>query len=1163
MTRENQASEQDDLWPSKIALQVDEVCNRFEQLLKEAASGQNPPPQLENFLHNVPEKYREDLFRELLVLEVEYRTRREEAPTKEEYLAWKESYPAILEEVFAPVADIATSAEQDPSVESASPAPPAIPQIPGYVIEEELGRGGMAVVFRAWQISLQRPVALKMIIPTGMSSDDEKRNRLIQEATAIAQLNHPNIVQVFEVQQHEGIPCFSMELIEGGSLKQWLQNHELSFAQMAGLLEVLAEAAHHAHQQGFIHRDLKPANVLLAPITPETTSAEPPDLTSFIPKLTDFGLVHNLDQELSETSFGAITGTVSYMAPEQAWGRTEQIQATTDVYGLGAILYEMLTGRPPFRAGTVMSTLLQVRFDQPIAPARLNPTVPRDLQTICLKSLHKNPKRRYETAHHLAEDLRRFQAHLPIEARPINPWERGWNWCRRNPQVSILTGLLLVLFAGLVITLFILQESQHRIDLARAKAQDAQRRTQLRDYVNTLGNIQEEIHRRSPGWTQRALRKIETAAITDLVERDRYQFHLRNHAAQCVTGVDLEEARILAEDFAAHTLAFHPQGRLLALGAWHPELWVRGRAFLVDVQTGAIDRELIFTPDVGWQLKQDKPDGLRAMTFSPDGRWLIGGGRSGKLHRWDLTKKDNTAESWIGTAKEIRRLVFSDNGQWLFSVPKQKPVQRWDVKTWKSTSPFPKQNDTHDIARFPQDQLVILTGKTLAIHEQATGKLLREVPAGGGLLAVHPQAQLIAVASRRVIEFFDPTSLRMTYALRAPGQVFSHPGKIKRILFSRGGSLLMSTSQETGHLRLWETGSGRLLMDIKVGAGAMRAEFDPTGRYLAVLGEKQTHLYEIHGQKVQTFLAQHPVSIIDFALASEADQFACLSGLFSPKDEQRANVWRLHPRGSQLIQQYAFDDNNFWQFAIQSDGKKLGWSGRRFLFQANPPDPPLRQVKLDERLHELAIDAQGQFWIAIRNELQIWKGEQKTTVWKNVLADRLTGKGQILALDAGTKHVLAGSRDGVARLFALNGELQHEVKINHGEIHSVALSPDETLAVVGTWEGSLTWWKLSDPSQVYHREEAHQETIHAIAFISSQQFVTGSQDQSLRFWNQKGSTLSETLMIPQNGPIQNLAATKDRTRLLYLIQHERALRCLHLDKMKSQLSILRLGIPGG
>jgi serine/threonine protein kinase len=312
---------------------------------------------------------------------------------------------------------------------------PDAPTLPGYEILRELGRGGMGVVYLARHLRLHRVVALKMIL-AGAHAGLEQLERFRTEAEAIARLQHPHIVQIHEVGEQAGLPFLSLEFCPDGSLEKKLQGTPLVPKEAAALVEKLAHAMHAAHGKGVIHRDLKPANVLLA--------------EDGAPKITDFGLAKKLG-EAGQTASGAVLGTPSYMAPEQAGSKSKELGPACDVYALGAILYECLTGRPPFKAATPLDTILQVLSDEPVPVTQLNRQVPRDLETICLKCLQKEPAKRYATAADLAADLGRWQRGEPIVARPVAAVERGVKWVRRNPVVAGLTAavaLVLLLGAG-------------------------------------------------------------------------------------------------------------------------------------------------------------------------------------------------------------------------------------------------------------------------------------------------------------------------------------------------------------------------------------------------------------------------------------------------------------------------------------------------------------------------------------------------------------------------------------------------------------------------------------------------------------------------------------------------------------------------------------------
>jgi serine/threonine-protein kinase len=319
-----------------------------------------------------------------------------------------------------------------------------------YALLEPLARGGMGMVYRARHLRLERVVALKMLACGGLASEAEL-HRFRAEAEAAARLDHPNIVPIYEVGEHDGCPYFTMKLMEGGSLADNLERFRGQPQRVAEVLALLARAVHHGHQRGILHRDLKPANVLL--------DAEGR------PHVADFGVARRLEQEAALTLSGVVVGTPGYMAPEQAAGHSRHLTTAADVYGLGAILYELLTGRPPFTGGTPAQVLRQVLEAEPVSPRELEPSVDRDLETLCLKCLEKDPARRYGSADELAEELERYLRGEHIQARTRGRVARGWRWCQRHPVPAGVLGSvawLLLVTAGAALTVAGAQEADRQ-----------------------------------------------------------------------------------------------------------------------------------------------------------------------------------------------------------------------------------------------------------------------------------------------------------------------------------------------------------------------------------------------------------------------------------------------------------------------------------------------------------------------------------------------------------------------------------------------------------------------------------------------------------------------------------------------------------------------------
>jgi tetratricopeptide (TPR) repeat protein len=351
-----------------------------------------------------------------------------------------------------------------------------LPPIPGYEVEGIIGSGGMGVVYRAHHLALDRKVAIKMLLAGAFAGPNE-RARFRREAESLAGLRHTNIVQVYDAGEVADHPYFAMEFVEGGSLANRPSATPLPARQAAELTATLARAVQFAHDAGIVHRDLKPANILLS--------------SDGTPKITDFGLAVEMVDGTRFTMSGARLGTPSYMAPEQALGKSSAIGPAVDIYALGAVLYELLTGRPPFRGETPAETERRVIAEEPIPPSRLNATIPRDLETICLKCLEKVPQRRYRSAGELADDLDRFLAGRPIQARPLGRGERFWRWCRRYPMA---VALCLVLLASAVISSLQAVRAKRAEAEANAANEQAQKRLKQVEKANELlGSIFENL----------------------------------------------------------------------------------------------------------------------------------------------------------------------------------------------------------------------------------------------------------------------------------------------------------------------------------------------------------------------------------------------------------------------------------------------------------------------------------------------------------------------------------------------------------------------------------------------------------------------------------------------------------------------------------------------
>jgi WD40 repeat protein len=559
-----------------------------------------------------------------------------------------------------------------------------------YELLGELARGGMGVIYRARQISLNRVVALKMILAGRLAGDDDVRRFRI-EAEATANLDHPGIVPIYEVGEHDGQHYFSMRLVEGASLAKQAANGPLPPREAADLLAEMAMAVQHAHEHGLIHRDLKPANILLD--------------AAGRPRITDFGLAKRLDTDPGLTATGQVMGTPSYMAPEQAAGGTAEVGPTADVYALGAILYELLTARPPFRGVSVLDTLAQVRTAEPVAPSRLVRGIPRDLETICLTCLEKAPSRRYPTAQALADDLRSFLDHRPIGARPVGRIGRFRRWCQRNPSVAFAaasaSALLILLAVGSTVAAIRFNDLLHQAEQSERRRTE-QLWTSLRDRARS-GRSSGLMGRRAE--SLKAIR--EAAALRPSAE-------LRNEAIACLALVDIAPA---------------PLGIPFPTPDWVNRSEFRWVAEAHDGwKATSQGRDVVLTDPTGRERQRlAHPTDAESLLWSHNGRLLAVGCSDSTIHVWRMPVGERQAVL-EGHRGQIIDLEFSHSGEWLRSVEHLGPTRLWDPLTGRL---IVRSLENVVYGPFSQDDRLLANQGMVAIVTPATEcRTLRHVRTG-------------------------------------------------------------------------------------------------------------------------------------------------------------------------------------------------------------------------------------------------------------------------------------------------------------------------------------------------------------------------------------------------------------------------------------------------
>ena len=581
-----------------------------------------------------------------------------------------------------------------------------------YELIEEIARGGMGVVYKARQVRLNRIVALKMILAGRLASEQDVL-RFYVEAEAAANLDHPGIVPIYEVGQHDGQHYFSMGYVEGESLADRVADGPLPPREAAELVMQIAAAIGYAHEHGVIHRDLKPGNVLL-------------DATGN-PRITDFGLAKQTQRDSQLTGTGQILGTPSYMPPEQAAGRLNEIGPLSDVYSLGAVLYALVTGRPPFQSAGVMDTLRQVLEQDPVPPRQLNAGVPIDLETICLKCLQKSPAKRYASAQEVADDLGRYLNREPILARPIGRLERGYRWCKRKPALALACLLALMVTAGAVavpiaFAVYQTQAAQKLADeqtktlAALEKAQAAERAALRQAADSTLD------------------RGIQLCEQTD-VSRGLVTFVRGLELAQQAGAADLEETfhwNLQAWGREVHTLQWMVSLPKAVQGlAVHPS----GEWFAVVCVDNTL--RLLATADgrpVQPPIEMEAP--LWSVAISPDGKTLITSDSS-KAHIFDIDQSvvDQSVQNRtvqkrlsVSTGAATLHVAFHPDGKVVATGGLGRTAQLWDLETGKPIGPpLSHSHQIYALAFTADGQRLVTTGERgsrLNVWSVSEGKLL-------------------------------------------------------------------------------------------------------------------------------------------------------------------------------------------------------------------------------------------------------------------------------------------------------------------------------------------------------------------------------------------------------------------------------------------------------
>jgi WD40 repeat protein/tetratricopeptide (TPR) repeat protein/tRNA A-37 threonylcarbamoyl transferase component Bud32 len=973
----------------RLALLVELVHSDLEFRLR---AGE--PVRVEDYLSRYPQLAERPLVvADLLTAEFRLRCRRDPSHDPADYRRRFPEHATRIDQLAREYAALDTvlysgtcPSPQLPAEETVS-TPPAI-ELSGYELLGELGRGGMGVVYKARQVSINRIVAVKMILHAEYTEEGERR-RFVAEAHALGQLQHPHIVQVYEVAEHRGLPFFSMEYCPGGSLEKQLDGTPWEAGRAGELVQTLAQAVQAAHQAGLVHRDLKPGNVLYT--------------ADGLPKVTDFGLVKRLDVP-GQTQSGAIVGTPSYMAPEQAAGKGKQVGPAADVYALGAILYELLTGRPPFKAATPLDAVLQVLSEEPVPVRRLQPKVPRDLETICLKCLAKEPHKRYASAAVLAADLDRFQRGESVLARPVGRLERGWRWVRRNPFVTTAAAIVLVT-TGIAFGLIIASRDRavqargeaervaaEKEDLARRNAEIAGEKTNMSEANSRLAVEKAgEARKAQREATLLALQQATTLLEQGEIGRGMHLLAKSLDLAARARDTDLERvARANLAAWGAHmhrlraalphqagvaAVAISPTGRVIATASFDrtARLWdtASGEPIGKPLQHAAEVRTVAFTPDGKrvltaapydeakpaqlWDAATGQPIGeplrhpgeVQAIAFSPNGRITLtaGSGKDdpkqpgirGVVRLWKTDTGEPIGEPLLHE-RRVHAAVFSPDGRLLLTSALD-VTYLWDVTTGRLLHGFiGHESHIHALAFAPNGRFFVTASQdgTAGVWESATPRKVLTFRHARGIeaVAISPDNRLVVTGSQdRTAQLWDVTKGQ------AVGSALAHQAPVVAVAFSPDGRMVATASWDKT-VRLWETETGKPIGEpLPHGGEVLAVAFAPSGRsVLAGCGRKEgeARLWDVAtGNRLGPVLT-HEGSVLSVTFSPDSKRVATTS------QDHTARLWDAttgEPIGDPLphsdqVNAAAFTPDSRIVITASDDATALYWNattGKPFL----------------------------------------------------------------------------------------------------------------------------------------------------------------------------------------------------------------------------------------